>query len=618
MNWWRRFWRSGRLEDQLEKELHFHIEQHTAELIARGREPEAARREARRALGGPEQVKESCRDARGTRWLEDLLHDVRYAVRTMRQRPAFAAVALGTLALGTGATTIMFTLIDGVLLKPLPYLDPGRLVEVHGHSPTWNVQLYREQKIAYPDFLDLQRETHSVSMAGWLYDGGTVSAPGAPEYVDNFPISSNLFHVLGVHLLRGRTFLAQEERLGGAPAIILGYSFWQRKFAGSFSAIGARVVYDDKPYTVVGITSANFRLNDNEADTFTPLGQNRAPYLRVRGPHPINVAARLRPGVTLAQAQAELGLLGHRLAIQYPDTNADRTFVAQQMHVDVGEARSTLWLLFGAVSLVLLIACANVASLLLARAVSRERELAMRAALGASRGRLTRQCLTESSVLACLGGAFGVVLAAAGARKFVTFWPGSLPRSEEVRLDWAVLSFALGISLASGLLFGLAPALRIRARDLEHSLRAGARTLVGSSRRLHNGFVISQIALAVVLLVSAGMLGRTLVHLSSLNPGVDIHNVLVSRMALSPATLEDPGLTRAAWKDVIDRTRQAPGVECGCGRRHRADAAGRQRIGLLDQRRFAAREQETSRARDQRNSGLLARYENSAAKGPVS
>ena len=231
------------------------------------------------------------------------------------------------------------------------------------------------------------------------------------------------------------------------------------------------------------------------------------------------------------------------------------------LRVDVSDVQSTLWLLLGAVTLVLLIACANVASLLLARAVSRERELAMRMALGAGRFRLVRQCLTESAVLGLGGGALGIVLAAIGIRPFLAFWPGDLPRAGEVQLDWRVLMFALAISLASGLLFGLAPALRVPARALERTLRAGARSVSGSSRRLHGGFVVAEITLAVVLLVSAGMLGRTLLRLSALNPGVDVRNVLISRMGISPATLTNPARIRAAWDDVLDRARRVPGVE---------------------------------------------------------
>ena len=298
------------------------------------------------------------------------------------------------------------------------------------------------------------------------------------------------------------------------------------------------------------------------ADVFTPLGQDTAPAIQNREAHPgLNVFARLRAGATLAEARAELALIGRQLAQQYPKSNTGRGFVAEPLRPDVGDLRSTLWLLLGAVSLVLLIACVNVASLLLARAVSRERELAMRVALGASRGRLVRQCLTESAVLGLSGGVLGVLLAAVGIRPFVAFWPSSLPRAEEVLLDWYVLLFAVGASLLSGLLFGLAPALRAPARELEQALRAGGRTLAGSSRRLHSSFVMSEIALAVVLLVAAGMLGHTLLRLSSLDPGVNIRNVLTTRMALSPATLANPAKIRAAWQDVLDQARRVPGVE---------------------------------------------------------
>jgi predicted permease len=561
MTWWQRLWRRTQMEQQLDKELRFHLDRHAADLIARGVHPERAMREARLALGGPEQVKEQCRDARGTRWLEDLLQDFRYALRTLGHKPGFAAVALSTLALGIGATTVMFTVINGVLLKPLPFPEPKMLVAVHGHSETWNVAAYGEQNLAYLDFLDCQRAVHSLALAGLLYDSGTVSEPGEAEHVDQFGASSNLFSVLGEPLFLGRAFLPEEDRPGGTPVAILGYSLWQRKFAGNPTALGASLVLDDKRYTVVGVARPGFWRDDEEAVVYTPLGQNTARYLQLRGPHPITTVARLRPGATLMQAQADLAVIGHNLAEQYPDTNKDRGFVAEPLRPNVGNVRSTLWLLLGAVGLVLLIACANVASLLLARAVSRDRELAMRAALGASRSRLMRQCLTESAVLGLAGGALGVFLAAIGIRPFLTFWPGSLPRAEQVQVDWHVLLFALAASLASGFLFGLAPALRSGARDLEQTLRAGARTLAESSRHLHGAFVTSEIALAVVLLIAAAMLGRTLLHLAALDPGLNIRNVLVTRMALSPATLANPGQIRAAWRDVLDQARRVPGVQ---------------------------------------------------------
>ncbi|MGA8595783.1 MAG: ABC transporter permease [Bryobacteraceae bacterium] len=560
MTWLRRLLGRRRMEDQLDKELRFHLERHAADLIAHGQNPDEARRQARIAFGGPEQVKEQCRDARGTRRIEDLFQDLRYALRTMRQRPGFAAVAVMTLALGTGATSVMFTVVSGVLLKPLAYPEPQRLVSLHEHSEF-------EWAFSYPNFLDCKRQSRSLAMAAWRFGGGTISEPGEADYIFGRQISADLFSVLGVPLYRGRAFLRDEDRPGGAPVAIISYGLWQSRFGGKPDAIGGRIVFNGKgyigsrAYTVVGVTPSRFQLS-GEADVFTPIGQNTAPTMQNREMHPgIQVIGRLRSGVTLAQAQAEVALIGHRLAKQYPKEDAGQNFGAEPLRQRiVGDVRPILWLLLGSVSLVLLIACVNVASLLLARAVSRERELAMRAALGAGRGRLIRQCLTESAILALAGGALGVILAAVGARPFVTFWPGSLPRAEEIHLDWRVLLFAFSASLLSGLFFGLAPALRAPARELERTLRAGARTVTGSSRRLHSGFVISEISLAVVLLIAAGILGRTLLRVSSLNPGFDPHNVLVTQVALSSDALTSPAGTRAAWQDILDRVRSVPGV----------------------------------------------------------
>jgi len=561
VTWWHRLLRRNQMEAQLDKELQWHLDQHAADLVARGHAPEEAGRLARLALGGPEQVKEECRDARGTRWVENLWQDFRYALRTLRQRPGFAAVALLTLALGTGATTVMFTVINGVLLKPLPYPDPDRLVSLQEQTEK-ATQWGNLWAFTYPNYLDCKRESRSLDMATWRYDGGIVSKPGAAEYVEGAQISSELFSILGVSISQGRAFLPEEDRPGAPPVAIVSDGLWKRRFGASLAAIGAALVFDGKTYTVVGITPAGFGLSDFEPDVFTPIGQITEPYMHDREAHfGFRVWARLRPGATLARARAELAVVGRQLAGQYPKSNAGRTFIGDPLRPDVGDVRSTLWLLLGAVTLVLLIACVNIASLLLARAASRERELAMRVALGASRGRLARQCLTESAVLGLSGGLFGILLATVGMRPFVALWPGTLPRAEGVRLDWHVLLFALAVSLASGLLFGLAPALRAPARELERALHAGSRSVAGSSRRLHAGFVVSEIALAVVLLVSAGMLGRTLLHLSSLDPGVNIHNILTARTALSPDTLASAARTRAAWQDILDRSRRVPGVQ---------------------------------------------------------
>jgi predicted permease len=562
MNWWQRFMRRDEMDEQLARELRAHIEQHTDELVAGGMERGEARRQARLALGGPEQVAEECRDARGTRWLEDFLQDLRYALRALGKNKAFTLVILVTLGLGIGATTLMFTLTSSVLLKPLAYPHPEQLLSVHGHSDDWNAALYGEQNVAYPDLLDQQGESRTLDLAGFLYgSGGTLTGSGGSEFVDRRDVSANLFSVLGVKPWRGRFFLPDEDRLTGAPAMVLGYSLWQRRFGSRAEVVGTQIVLDENPYTIVGVAPRDFRLDGEEPDVFIPLGQNQAEFLKLRRSHPINVLARLRPGATLAQAQAELASMGRSLAEQYADTNAGRSFEARPLRPAVGDVRSTLWLLLGAVSLVLLIACANIASLLLARAVAREREFSLRMALGAGRGRMVRQCLTESLVLGTCGGGLGVWLAAAGLAPFVAMWPGGLPRAEEVHLDWRALLFAMAVSLGCGLAFGLAPALRAPLHQLGETLRSGGRTVVGTSRKLHGAFVAAEIALTVVLLVAAGMLGRTLLRVATLDPGMNVHNVLITRMALSPSVLADPGRARAAWAEVLERARAVPGIQ---------------------------------------------------------
>jgi putative ABC transport system permease protein len=543
------------MEEHLEKELRFHLEQHTADLVARGLDPAQAQRQARLALGGSGQVKEQCRDARGTRWLEDLWQDTRYALRALRQKPGFTVVALCTLALGIGSTTVMFTLINSVLLKPLAYSEPENLVSLHPFTEKagaiWG--------FSYLDYLDISRESRSIALAAWTNSGGTVSKPGEPEHVWGCEISAGFFSVLGVQLQRGRAFLPEEDRQGGPAVAIISASLWRRRFGGSNAAIGMPLVLDDKSYSVVGVTPDDFLFGD--ADVYLPIGQDTEPRMRTRQAHVVPVFGRLRPGVPLTQARQELAVIGRRLAQQYPESDAGWSIVARPLQPElVAEVRPTLWLLLGAVGLVLIISCVNLASLLLAKAVSRSRELAMRAALGAGRGRLARQCLAESAVLGIAGGAAGILLAAAGIRPFLKLWPGRLPRSTEIHIDWHVLLFALAASLISGLLFGLAPALRVPVRELEQTIRGGARVFAGGSRRLHSAFVVSEIALAVVLLVSAGMLMRALLRLSSLDPGVNTRNAFVARIALSPAVLNDPAKIRAAWDDVLERARRVPGV----------------------------------------------------------
>jgi predicted permease len=490
--------------------------------------------------------------------MNGLLQDLRFSVRGLRKKPAFALLAILMLALGTGATTVIFALISTVLLKPLAYPDPQSLITLHvqteKHGDRWG--------FSYADFLDVQRESHSFEgVAAWSYGGGTVSVPGEPEYVDGRLISSTLFSVLRVPLASGRSFVPDDEHVGSAPVAIISTRLWQRRYGRNPAAVGMPIRYDGKTYTIVGIAPSGFQL-DGDADVFTPLGQNNEPRMNYRMARFIRVVARLRRGVALAAARTELRVLSQRLAEQYPDSNADMTVVPHPLQTEVvQDAGSTLWLLFGAVGVLLLIACANVASLLLTRVVSRQQEFALRLALGAPAGRLLRQCLTESTLLGAWGGLLGLAIAAVGTRPFIRFWPNRLPRADEVHLDWRVLLFSITCSILTGVIFGLVPALRANHTAIEETLRSRSRAIAGSARKPLSGFVICQIALALVLLSAAGILGRTLLRLSSLNPGIDIRNVLTSRVAIAPAALSDPAKGRAAWQELIDELRRVPGVQ---------------------------------------------------------
>ncbi len=557
MSWWSRLWRRTSMEEQLEKELRFHLDQRESELIARGHSPSEARREARLTLGGPEQVKERCRDARGTRWAEELLQDISYALRSFRQKPGFVATTLVILALGIGATTAMFAVVNSVLLQPLPFPEPDRMVILHGFTN----DLGEFWGFSYPDFADLHHEIRSVTITAWTYSSGTISAPGEPAHVEGRQISAELFPILGVVPAYGRGFRSYEDQAGATPVAIISYGLWQRRFTSDRAAVGKQVVFDGKPYEVIGVAPPDFQLS-GEADIFTPLGQSTDPQMQNREARRYQVIGRLAPGVSPNQAQAELALAGRHLAAEYPKSNAGLSMRIHPLLQElVSDIRGTFWLLLAAVGLVLAIACVNIASLFLTRAVSRERELAMRAALGASRGRLVRQCMTESAILGLGGGMLGIFAAVVSVHPFVALWPGYLPRAEEIHIDWRVLCFGVGISLLCGLLFGVTPALRVPLHRLEEALRGGGRTVGADSRPLHSAFVISEIALASVLLVSAGMLGHTLLALSSLNPGFNAQNVLAARFALSPEVLDNPSQIRSAWRDVLDRARRVRGVE---------------------------------------------------------
>lgn len=566
---------SAQRDKDIALELASHLQMLTEDKIRAGIPPEEARRQASLALGNLQCTRENCRDARGSRWLADLAHDLRYAIRALRHNPGFSLVAVFTVALGIGVTTLMFSVIGSVILRPLPYPEPHRLVSLDNTIPRRG---NAGGTFSYPDFLDIARLSTTLGpVIAFRYGSGVLSEPGDAEFISGRQVSAALLPALGINPIRGRGFSPEDDHAGGNPVAVISDRLWQERFGRLPGAIGGRLVLDGLPYTVIGILPPALNLTstlsffvpglDTPIDVFTLIGQSTNPALRNREMHPgIFVFARLRPGVTIAQAGQELAGISRRLAEQYQNSDADRLVTATPLqHKIVADSSQTLWILSGAVSLILLIACVNIASLLLARALSREREMAMRMALGAGRGRLIRQCLTESILLASCGGLLGALLAAVGEKPFLLLWPGGLPRADEIQFDARVFAFAIGVSLLSGLLFGLAPALRAPIDSLEQEIHGGARAIGSPSRRMHAALVAAEIALATVLLVSAGLLGHTMIRLISIHPGFDAQNVFMTTVALSRGRLSTAEQTRAAWSDLLRQIRRIPGVKSVAG-----------------------------------------------------
>ena len=490
--------------------------------------------------------------------MSGMLQDVRHAVRRLRKTPGFTAVAVATLALGIGANTAIFSVVEGVVLAPLHYRDPNRLVMVWENNPrfprVWN---------SYPNFQDWQRSARSFQqMAAFREQQIDLTFPGAPAHLKATQITSGFFSTLGTELALGREFTSHENQRGGTPVVVISHHLWEERFGGSPAVLGKTVTLDGVNYSIVGVVLPGFRLN-HDADVYTPLGQLDALLLNNRASHDgIFTFARLKPGVSIFQSQAEMSTIQNRLDLLYPNDDRDLgIYVEPLKQVIVGDAGQTLALLLGAVGLVLLIACANVASLLLARSATRNREFAIRLALGANRARLARQLLTESILLSLLGAGLGSLLAFLGIRSALLAMPGILPRSENVSMNGSVLLYTLIVSLAVGILFGFAPALKSSSADLQMSLKEGGRGSTIVHRRTQSSFVIVQVALTLVLLVGAGLLLRTILHLWSVNPGFDTNNIVALKVGVSHSLTKTPSATRVAYKQLIERIRQIPGVE---------------------------------------------------------
>jgi predicted permease len=466
----RSLFRRKSVEQELDDELRFHLEQKAQEFAATGLTLDEARRKARREFGGLEQSKENCRDTRPVRVIETALQDIRFGLRMLRKNPGFTAIAVLTLGLGIGANTAVFSVVEGVLLAPLHYFQPDRLVMVWENNPR-----FPRVWVSYPNFRDWQRSARSFQqMAAGIDQGVNLTGPGAPEHLNGEEISSGFFSTLGTVLTLGREFLPEEDRQGGTPVAIISNRLWRNRFEGSPAVLRKIVTLDGADYTVIGVLPVGFSIGQQHADVYTPLGRGDPLILNDRAAHEgIFSIARLKPGVTLPQSQAEMSTIQNGLDQLYPDANRDLgIYIEPLKQVVVGDSAKMLILLLGAVGFVLLIACANVANLLLARSAARAREFAIRSALGANRTRLVRQLLTESVLLSLAGAGLGLLIAMWGARSVLAAAPGILPRSENIGVNAPVLLFTLGVSIIVGILFGLAPALKNWNADPQASLQS--------------------------------------------------------------------------------------------------------------------------------------------------
>jgi predicted permease len=488
-----------------------------------------------------------------------LWQDLHYAIRTLRKSPGFAAIAIVTLALGIGANTSLFSVVSGVLLNPLPYPHSDQLVTVYGKTAGVD-----RGPVVYLNFLDWQRESQTFSsLAIYRNQDYNVTGLAQPQRVSGYMISDRFFSTLGVKPLLGRTFRPDDDLVGAAPVVILGGGLWAREFGSSPDVLGKSLTLNGTSYTVVGVIPPSFTFYGQDRDVYTPIGQWNDPSFHDRR---ISVSAhvvgRLKPGVALPQAQADMDLVARHLAAAFPEANKDVGVTLVSMKEDiVGSVQPFLLLLLASVGFLLLIACANVANLLLARSMGRSREIAVRVALGAGQGRILRQLLTESVLLGCSGGALGLLLAVVATRAVIRTLPGTLPRAEEISLDGRVLLFAAALSIFAAILFGLAPAVKSSRTDLQTILKESGRGFSGARHRLQRLFVAGQVSLALVLLAGAGLMLRSLWALWRVNPGYNPSHAITFSLSMPSTSATTSAETRARLRQFDDKMSSIPGVQ---------------------------------------------------------
>ena len=565
--------RKGAVELELDDELGSSVEILTEEKMKQGLSGSAARREALLELGGIDQVKEEVRAVRAGRMLEDFARDSRLAFRSLRKSPGFTTVAILTLALGIGANTAIFSVVNAVLLHPLPFRQPNRLVLVQEELP---LLAHRPIPVPAHDVIVFQKESRVFAAAAGFEDTPVdLTGAGQPERVRAERVSWTLFPILGIQPLLGRTFTSKEDQ-GGRRVAVLTYGLWKQRFGGDRSIVGRAIDLERKPYTVIGVMPPRFSFagegflegysSYSSAALWVPMSFTAEERTTIGDNFNFGLIARLKPGVSLPQVQADANMIATRIQQQYPPSVRNElklnAVVTPLLEAVVGRVRTLMAILLGAVGLVLLIACVNVAHLLLSRMIGRQKEMAVRLALGAGRARLLRQFIAENVVLALAGGALGTGMAFWCDRVLARLAPSAIPRLHGASIDVFVLLFTLGLSVIVGVLIGAAPAFAAGGTDVNGSLKEGGRSLTAGRRheRLRSALVISEIALALVLLVGAGLLIRSFVRVLGVNPGFQAQHVLTFNVGLPSAAYPRASSVRSFYRELRDRLARLPGV----------------------------------------------------------
>jgi predicted permease len=552
----RAFLRRDQVINDIDEELRAHIEMEAEANRELGMSPDDAHRAAMKSFGNTGSIKDLAYEVRGGGFLETLWQDLRYSMRMLRKHPGFTLIAVLTLSLGIGANTAIFSIVNAVLLRPFPYESPEQLV-IPGES---NIGARGNTTLSYPNFADWKddRKVFASATAVRSNENYNLTGAGEPERLMGRLVSAGFLTTLGIQPLLGRDFVPDDDRQGATPTAILSYGVWSRRFGNDPNIVGKQITLNNVGYTVVGVTPQSFQYG-LDADITVPIGLS-AERFKARGADPgIGAVARLKPGVTLEQAETELNLIYARMEQQYPESNTGRRCYLTPLHESfVGDVRQPLLILLGSVGLVLLIACANVANLLLVRSAARQREMSVRVALGASGWRITRQLLTESIVLAAIGGLFGVLLAWWGTSFIAYQLPDSIPRLREAYLDLRVLGFTLGVSLITGLAFGLAPALQASRLNLTEALKEGERGSSGNRHRLRSVLVVAEVALTLTLLVGAALLIQSFRRVLHVDPGFRPENLLTMQVSVHNA---DGRQVANFFQRLQENLRQLPGVK---------------------------------------------------------